>query len=395
MKSILLLAILFIGASFCNLHDEWRTYQENTEDQTSYRPEIREEGAFFFRTNGDLVSVYGLQEAIRLVHQNVFFVDVSTHNFATNKWTRIHYGNGTAPSARAFFCWGYDAINDVFYLNGGTNYLSATVPTFAFYNDTWKFEFSTNTWTQLTLTNFPSSRASSTCGTVGQSLFLFSGAIVNQFFVRTNFEDFWHFNMSSETWSLISTNVNATGGPIGRAQGRMTTLISTTDIWFSGGSRYNGAAAPTPLDDVWLLHADNFTWEQLDNEGTPFPVREFPGVVATSDKFVFMIAGDAQGNKTVADTCAAFTPPGCFVPATPTNNMFIYNVNRQKWTEFEFDEEQGNISPLRRPNVAFHENQETIYLYGGFNWVGNVPIGVIRNPEMKYFLPRNKYTRLD
>ncbi|CAH6421066.1 Hypothetical protein KVN_LOCUS120 [uncultured virus] len=97
----------------------------------------------------------------------------------TNKWTKLHSGNGIVPSPRAFFCWHYDKINDLFYLQGGKNYFSDTIKGIAFYNDTWKFDFSTNKWTQIFLTIFPSSRASSSCDAIGNSLFLYGGNFEN------------------------------------------------------------------------------------------------------------------------------------------------------------------------------------------------------------------------
>ena len=204
---------------------------------------------------------------------------------------------------------------------------------------------------------------------------MFGGGIVNQFGLPVPFQDLWKFNMTSENWILISQNATADGGPDKRLQAYVIPLPDTSDLWVYGGEQFTPFGAAIPLTDVWLFHTDNETWKQLNTDGTPVPAREFQAIVATSSRFVFAQSGDAQGNLTASQICNPqfFT---CFVFATPTNNLFVYDVKHEEWEEFILE---AKPEPTKRSMAVFSSSLKMIFMFGGYNFNGVFPIGNIHD----------------
>ncbi len=73
-----------------------------------------------------------------------YFNDVWAYDVDSNTWTQLHTGNGTAPAGRYGGEWVHDVENDVYLLFAGHDDTEL-----ANSNDTWAFDPSDNTWTQL------------------------------------------------------------------------------------------------------------------------------------------------------------------------------------------------------------------------------------------------------
>src|SRR5256885_11016718 len=81
-----------------------------------------------------------------------FLNDTWAYDFNTNRWTNLL---GSTPTARAAHAMAYGSRSDRVILFGGLSFAGNTTTVF---NDTWAYDFNTNTWTNLNPGNAPRGR---------------------------------------------------------------------------------------------------------------------------------------------------------------------------------------------------------------------------------------------
>jgi len=375
------------------------------------RPDGREGAAWFVRKTGDIVLFGGYQEVISVTLQgpNVFFNDVQqltvtfnsscgdphtpgcTPETAFYTWVRLHNGTqSAAPAPRSLFCWAYDPSQDALFVYGGANYTN-TFSSLTFYNDTWKFDFGTLLWTQLFPTNIPFSRGGTNCARVDNFMYMFGGAYTNSMHQDIGNDELWKFNLNTYQWIFVGSKLeNRTDGgpwPGPRLQNNWLSLPGTDKMFLTDGFIENLENVADPYNDIWIYDVSDSAWTSLANTGHPLVKREYMAAVALSSRYVLFQGGDAQGNRTAADICKP--PLLCFVAATPTDNTFIYDIKKQRWTELYLDRE---VPPLKRAQAVLSQ-ENLVLLFGGYNFDGNNGIGTMRDRHTWALEPSAKYFR--
>src|SRR2546421_10262771 len=79
--------------------------------------------------------------------------DTWAYDFNTNTWANMNPGN--APPARAFQAMAYDSQSDRVILFSGVDLAGNTT---ILLNDTWAYDFNANTWTNMTAGHAPPCR---------------------------------------------------------------------------------------------------------------------------------------------------------------------------------------------------------------------------------------------
>jgi len=401
-RSILILLMISMIA-FIEADDTMSWYHLRV---AGYRPDSREGAAFFTRSTGDLVLFGGFQENNAInTGPNIYFNDMFQLDVTRNTscgdpqtpgcnvntefytWRRIQNGTN-APEKRALFCWAYDKQGDRLYIFGGVNYTN-TFTSFTFYNDTWRFDFSTNLWTKLATTDSPAKRAGVSCTAYNGNMYLFGGSALTPSFVSIAYDELWRLNFASLTWTLLgSENLNQSGGlpwPQERLQFNFLELPGTDRFFLTDGFRENQFGVAMPFNDVWIYDVSADRWTQLDNEGHPTVIREYMAAVALSSRFIMFQGGDAQGNRTAADVCKP--PLVCFIASSPTDNTFIYDIEREEFTELFLDR---TLPPLRRAMMT-RTKENLITLFGGHNFDGANGVGALRDRHTWALEPKARY----
>ncbi len=338
--------------------------------------------------NANKIGIFGgYQEApditgFTLPSMNVFFNDITLFDASTETWSVVPIA-GQKPDERAFSCGVYHEPTNALYVFGGATFANdfgafSGIP-FVFFDDTWKFDFTTNTWSDLSANagTPPLQRAGSGCTLINDDIYLFSGTTA--FFQPTN--DLWKFNITSETWVLVepSDGSTSTTRPVDRSLSNMAAIPGQDQFILAGGDSFvNGPNNPTTQEDIWIYTVSTNSWEQLDTKHKPSVARLHQAFAMTSSNFFLTQNGDAQGDLTPSDTC--LPPLACFVTLTPTRDTFFYNIDKEKWKQKH--NIGTNLPPTRRSMMAILG--DTAYLFGGYNFDGangNVSQGKIPNED--------------
>jgi len=126
-------------------------------------------------------------------------------------------------------------------------------------NETWVFDYKKTTWVNLEAKNSPPWRSSHTMvyDQVRDKIILFGG---NDF--TKVFNDLWQYDYSSNTW----TNITPDFSPEARQMHGMVYVPARNVIIMHGGRREDGGAA---FSDTWELNCKTHTWKNLNPVNNP------------------------------------------------------------------------------------------------------------------------------
>jgi len=313
-------------------------------------------------------------------YNDMYFLDVSNPQLL--KWTKVTYNpSSPVPEARSYECAVYSEIEDAFFMYGGLIYTSNFSTTVVF-GDSWVYRFSTNTWTQLDAVAPPGYRAGHGCAldSSGQNVIMLHG-VPDNVSAPVNTVSVW--NLATNTWKELPPS---TVGPIGRWLFGWYRIPDTNNFLMVNGRIPRNQVYKT---DIWVLNGDNYQWSQLEVSNIQNPPHEVAAFALTSSKWFLMSGGDADGNKTVADTCKP--PLLCRTVVTPQDTNFFLQLNlnakRADWEdEAGFDH---TSTPHRHATIVVMKPY--LYMYGGHDWDGQHGIGEIYNTLTWGLKLSNKY----
>jgi N-acetylneuraminic acid mutarotase len=175
------------------------------------------------------------------------------YDYASNTWTNMKPKR--APAGRNFHGLTYDAAADRVLSIGGLNNRGAN---WSITNDVFAYDYNENTWTQLDSGNAPEREYVSAhyVPSTGRVI-LFGGATYD---VDTDpglnnpipNDDTWEFDYSSNTWTLLEPRMS----PSPRIW-HATTATDRGLVLFGGGETRD-----TPTDETWLFNAKNHQWKK-------------------------------------------------------------------------------------------------------------------------------------
>jgi len=171
------------------------------------------------------------------------------YDLAKNKWTMKD--PSFSPAARVGHSLVYDDYDNEIILFGGTNYLNYDT----FYNETWSYNTSTNTWTNRTPAISPPARANHSMAfdKANGEMVLFggySGAALN---------DTWTYNLSKNLW----TRKNPTNAPSPRYM---------HDMIYHDGQAVTilyGGFDTSELKETWSYNLSADAWTELKPASKP------------------------------------------------------------------------------------------------------------------------------
>jgi hypothetical protein len=313
-------------------------------------------------------------------YNDLFFLDVS--NPDSLKWTQVHYdANSIVPPARSYECSVYSSKLDAFFFYGGLTYTS-NYSTTVLVGDTWVYHFSTNTWALLDLVAPAGIRAGHGCALdeIGENVIVTQGLPDN--FTDHFYRDTWSWNLATNTWTNVSTNIP----PNGRWLVGFDRLPGTNNFVLFNGRRL----PPVTMTDVWEFNGDTHQWRSFVVGNIPNPPHEVFAYTVTSSKWLLLAGGDADGNQTIADTC--LPPLQCIlVTATPQDTNFFLRLNLNQGSAIWEDEAEFDHTVTRHRHAAIVKMEPYLYLYGGLDWDGKHGIGEIYNTLTWGMKLPNKY----
>jgi N-acetylneuraminic acid mutarotase len=181
-------------------------------------------------------------------------VETWIYDIATNTFENV------APSVQPSLRWGsrmaYDSESKRAILFGGSDgYTAETL------NDTWAYDFQTNTWTEMRPANSPPPHhfAAMTYHPLADRVILFGGYIIQ---ADKYLNDTWAYDYNSNTWTDLQTTR--------RPRARLYHTIAW-DIWSNKIILFGGVSKlyEPVLDDTWAFDLKSNTWTRLRQKEFP------------------------------------------------------------------------------------------------------------------------------
>jgi hypothetical protein len=339
--SLLRQAIALVGykdASYNNHQETW-SYDVNGNSwiNKNAAPALtspRVECAMAFDpVNGLMVYFGGYTSTVPGRRNDTWVYDLSLNTW-TEKTTSVH------PSAREYCKMAYDTAKGEMVLFGGSG--ASTI-----YNDTWRYNCTTNVWTNVSpaVSPPPLSQYSIAYDQNIQRTVLFGGW---SFSVGTmNYTNAtWWYDSLNNTW----TNKTASYGPAARCMAAMTYDKGNRACVLHGGTS-SDSTQENILNDTWIYTGSNNTWEKrVYNSSSPSNRWESAIAYDSSNGVVVLYGGgEVNGNQ--------------YNGVLPVNDTWIYNVSSNKWT----NKTQSFGPPALYGHAMVYEDlNKTVVLFGGY-----------------------------
>jgi len=220
-----------------------------------------------------------------------------TYNFNTNTWTDM--GPAVRPSARIVAAMAYDSQSDRVILFGG--YAGPRL------GDTWAYDFNTNAWTNMGPASAPSPRSGASMAYDSQSdrIVLFGGH------TGAYSSETWTYDYDINTWS----NPAPTPAPPARAEGAVA-YDSQSDRTLI----FAGEVLGTADDDLWAYDVEGNSWAEQSPATNPtarYGVLYAMAYDSQSDRTVLFGGRSLVLNRDLDDTWA-YDLPAAVCPSPPT-----------------------------------------------------------------------------
>lgn len=181
------------------------------------------------------------------------FDDTWIYNYMGNEWTEMN--PPLSPPARFAHRLTFSSVDSVVVLFGGVSCYKED----AVLNDTWLYNLIDNQWIEMTPTSSPPARAylGLVYDEANDMIVLFGGY---NYETTQWFNDTWVYSISENTW----TNMNPSPKPLGRNNFGMAYDVQNDVVIMYGGWRN-----PNMLDDTWAFSVGENTWTNMDPITSP------------------------------------------------------------------------------------------------------------------------------
>ncbi|MFX0065550.1 MAG: Kelch repeat-containing protein [Candidatus Hermodarchaeota archaeon] len=231
------------------------------------------------------------------------------------------------PSTRMGHQMVYDSSNQQIILFGGTKGQAHQL-----LDDTWAYEFTTNTWTALNPATKPSPRSQSSMvyDPVHQKVILFGGASTSGFK-----DDTWIFDYLSNQWTQVFPNIK----PPARHSHPLIYDSTTQKLILFGGYGLDDVL----LNDTWVYDYTNNTWTELTPTLSPIARYGHPMVYDPVIQKSILFGGNTwtAGNQ---------------------NDTWIYDYSSNTWTKLAFS---THPSARKWSSMVYDPTNHQTILFGG------------------------------
>ncbi|MHA2313581.1 MAG: Kelch repeat-containing protein, partial [Candidatus Thorarchaeota archaeon] len=351
-----------------DLVSELSTDEINPETLTIERVAMQAVDERPLRMNADLVYDSESDRAIffggGIKPVGVEFDDTWSFDYNTNTWTNM--SPATNPPMSNFHAMAYHSGADRVILFGG--HVSGSGTSWLNHNETWTYDFNTNTWEDKN----PAVAPPAMCGAMEydseSDLIILAGGWPDGGLSSDSLAETWTYNLTSNTW----TNVTTVAQPPARGWTEMTYDSDSDLIVIFGGFEIE----PEPwkiLTDTWTYDVNTNTWTEISTVGP-----QITGELAYNsalDRVVFY-GGAADMSELVADL---------------RSEVWTYDTNTETWEMMVTDVKP----PVRaRGELIYDSESDKIILFGGVQ-DGGWPTQVVLHDCWAYDLNNNLWNNVD
>ncbi len=251
--------------------------------------------------------------------------DTWAFDFNTDTYTRK--APSTAPPGRAEPGMAYDTARDLVVLFGGMEYLAIELRQ----NDTWTYDVDTDTWTEILPAAAPSARRAHDMAYDIESdrMIVFGGED------GASLNDTWAFNPGTGVWQKM----NPASAPPARFAHRMSYDIESDRVILFGGRLYESCNF---FYETWAYDYNSDTWENLTDTIHPSE-RGVPSLTYDSESDRVVLFGGSASLVAYDDT-------------------WTFDYNTAMW-----EEQSPSTSPSARSRhgSAYDWESDRVVIYGG------------------------------
>ncbi len=326
---ILVIALFLLAIPVSNLaHVDTGNYMSSLEYDDSWiemspviAPPGRGDAPLVYDSESDVVILFGGLLGPGRGKLN----DTWAYSYESNTWYNM--SPSIAPDGRGAYMFAYDSESHRAILFSGLIRKDDPPTGHVCYNETWAYDYNSNTWTDLKPTTMPTPRVYPAMGYDEESdrIILFGGILEG----TTVAADTWAYDYNTNTWE----NMNPATRPSARFAAAMAYNSAVDKMILTGGT----SDGVTGYTDTWSYDYDTNTWTNL-NPSEPPP-----------DSAMYMTY-DAED-----DICIFFGEAG-------SDETKIYNYTSNSWRSLH----HTTHPPTReRCVLAYDEDSDRTILFGG------------------------------
>jgi hypothetical protein len=241
--------------------DTW-AYDHNASQWTNLNPEnnppVTSGHAMSYDSESDRIILFSSGEGM-------FGDETWAFDYNSNSWTDL---NPTQkPPGRFGNNMAYDAESDRIIIFGGAGKGPKSL------DDTWSYDFNTNTWTEMNPPTRPPARQYHSMAYDSESdrIILFGGASgpTGKWYYTTRYSDTWAYDYNSDTWTQMMPDTYPSA--------RVYTDMAFNEkcdrvVLFGGGTDSFAEMDPTVLghgNETWIYDFNSNTWQQITTDPAP------------------------------------------------------------------------------------------------------------------------------
>ncbi|MHA3964332.1 MAG: Kelch repeat-containing protein [Candidatus Thorarchaeota archaeon SMTZ1-45] len=242
--------------------------------------------------------------------------DTWAYDFNTDTWTNMN--PTTMPPPRLMAWMTYDSESDICILFGGI------CDGGNFYGDTWAYDYNTNNWTNMNPSNAPSNRvAAMTYDSESDKIILYGGGGYITWPI-VMYTDTWVYDYNTNTWSEMNPAENPTSSNCDLAYDEESDKV----IMFGGALDWY---EENIVSETWVYDYNTNTWEEKTPNPEPSPrARQY-------------MTYDPESDKTVLYSGGQFEAPESY---NITNDLWAYDYNTDNWTKMMPIEPTEHTEPI-------------------------------------------------
>ena len=254
-----------------------------------------------------------------------------------NTWTNMN--PETSPYKRQNHKMVYNSESDVVILFGGSTIGYYIENEFLWLNDTWAYDFNSNTWTSQNPAIAPEGRSNFAFAYDSESdkCILFGGTVNNTGNGWTDNGETWAYDYNTNTWE----DMNVSSGPTRREFHTMAYDSESDRIILLGGSSTTDSGAGS---ETWAYDYNSNTWTESSSTFRPYRTFHSMTYDAESDRII-VFGGAPSGSLETADTYT-----------------WIYDYNSDTWVKMEINTKESPIS-IYPVTISLSLLAVMIYLY--------------------------------
>ncbi len=240
--------VLLFGGKKSPLIDDTWVYDLSTKTWTDKNPSGSKPNA---RESHAMATIWGTDKVVLFGGRNStnFFDDTWVYDFSANSWTKMN-PSPPKPSKRIWHAMASIHETDKVVLFGGCSI------DWNYFDDTWEYDYSSDEWTEKKMSIKPNAREGHSMATIygTDNVVLFGGRNFNG--ITTNYlDDTWEYNSNTPTNKWIKLTFNPIYIPTKRS-GEMASIWNDDKAFLFGG--YGGSLGM--IYDNWVYDQSNNIW---------------------------------------------------------------------------------------------------------------------------------------